>query len=403
MSPRTVAGLIALATLAAVPLGAQDLGEDLVIETERGALGSTKEPARLEVLLDTSMPVGETPISIRVAGASIQDVQEVRVTIDGREVTRLTSPPFDLPYDFGKTPAAHSIVAEARLASGEWIKGSRVTPAPSSLMLETAVEAVEISVIVKDAEGNRVLDLTKEEFTILEDGEPQALQSFTTERAPLSLVMVLDSSGSMEGRMWSLKKSAIDFIDKMDADVPIQIVDFDHEVRLEQEFTLDRAKVKAAVNRLAEGGGTHLWDAAYSGAFALTGRDTRRAVLLFTDGVDQSGEDDEARIVTGLDEVIETARQEKVQFYCIGFGRKIDEETLGRLSAETGGVSYVAESTKEFRAVYDAILADVAAQYLLSYAPTNTKRDGSFRKIEVRLARPGLVASYRRGYVADKE
>lgn len=387
----------------APPLAAQELGEDLVIETERGALGTTKEAARLEVQLDTSMPVGETPISIRVLGASVQDVAEVRVTIDGKEVTRLTSPPFDLPHDFGKTPAAHSIVAEARLASGGWIKGSRVTPAPSPMMLETAVAEVEVSVIVKDAQGNRVRDLKREEFTVLEDGVPQPIQSFSTERAPLSLVMVLDSSGSMEGRMWSLKKSAIDFIDKMDADVPIQIVDFDHEVRLEQEFTLERAKVKAAVNRLAEGGGTHLWDAAYSGAFALTGKDTRRAVVLFTDGVDQSGEDDEERIVSGLDEVIETARQEEVQFYCIGFGRKIDEETLGRLSSETGGVSYVAESTKEFRAVYDAILADVAAQYLLGYAPTNTRRDGAFRKIEVRLARPGLEASYRRGYVADKE
>ena len=397
LSPLIALALLAVSTVA----WTQDLGEDLVIETEHGALRESRRPPRVEVLIDAVIPAGETPIDVRVREVALQDVEEVKVEVDGREVARLTSPPFVVVHDFGREARRHQVVATARLVGGRILEGSRITQTPGSNLV-TTVDLVEVSVIVKDREGNRVLDLARDDFTVLEDGVVQGLKEFTRERTPLTLVLVLDSSGSMEGRMWSLKKSAIDFVRKVDADVPIQVIDFDHEVRLQQEFTLDRDAVVAAINRLDEGGGTHLWDAAYSGAFALEGKESRRAVVLFTDGVDQSGDDDEERLVSGLDEVIEMARQERIQFYGIGFGRKIDGATLGRLSEETGGVFYEARSTKDFRLIYDAILADVAAQYVLTYGPTNARHDGTFRKIEVRVSRPEVVAYHRKGYRAPE-
>ena len=377
-----------------------DLGADLVIETERGALRESEGPTRVDVIVDAAIPLGPTPIRVRVRGVALQDVSSVEIQVDGQALPALRQLPFEVEYDFGRTPQGHEIVATARLRSGEVLRGSRVTRNPASMMLTTGVEVVEVSIIVKDGDGFRVRDLSRSDFVVLEDGVEQEVRDFVHERAPLSLVLVLDSSGSMEGRLWSLKKAAIDFVDKVDPDVPVQVVDFDHDIRLQQEFTLDRSMVKKAINRLEVGGGTHLWDAAYSGAFALTGRDTRRAVVLFTDGVDQSEGDEEERMVSGIDEVVDVARQDRVQFYCIGFGRKIDEENMTRLSEQTGGVYYHATSTRQFREVYDSILADVAAQYVLTYQPSNTAQDGSVRRIEVKLSRAGLTPIYRKEYRA---
>lgn len=378
---------------------AQELGDDLVIETEKGAMREPGEAPKVEVVLAGDIPLEKSPITVRVSGMSLQEVKEVRVQVDGQEAGVLTAPPYVLEYDFGKEGAPHKILATVIREAGPALQGSRVTRGLPPGTFQATVDVVIVNVIVKDASGNRVRDLERDEFTILEDGVPQKVSDFSRERTPISIAMILDSSGSMEGRLWSLKKSAIDFARKVDADVPIQVLDFDHEVRLQQEFTTDREKVAAAINRAEVGGGTHLWDAAYAGVFALDGKDGRRCAILFTDGVDESG-DDETRVASGLDDVVGLALDARVQIYAIGFGNKIDLETLGKLAGQTGGVFYKADSTKEFRAVYDAILADVAAQYTLTYTSSQPRQDGTFRKIEVRLSRPDLTAFYRKGYTA---
>ena len=275
--------------------------------------------------------------------------------------------------------------------------------------------------------NNRVIsNINQEEVTVLEDGRPQTLFTFKRETTlPINIAILMDLSGSQEYTFPQEKSAAGEFLRSIlrAGKDSAAILTFQDDVDLVQGLTsrvetLNRAfdeiqyarRFGAASTRRQA---TALYDAVYITADEVLSRDagrsaaaddqiTRRAVILLTDGVDNASS-------RKLDEAIDRAWRAGVVIYAIGIGDRfrfegVREDILRRLSEETGGRAYFPHGPDELLDDFRQVESELRSQYLIAYSPSNSARDGRFRRIEVRLAgRPDVRVIHRRGYYAATE
>jgi VWFA-related protein len=299
-------------------------------------------------------------------------------------------------------------------------------PAPAGQdegQVQLGTELVTVPFNVTDKKGRHITDVQREEVQVLEDGKPQEVFSF--ERlleAPLTIALLIDTSGSQEATIGIERLAAQRFFQKVvrpDRDLG-SVLTFAKEVVLEQPLTsnvgaldkaLDRARVSptsgfgrggtAPTNPLA--GGTSLFDAIYLASDDVLRREAgRRVIILLTDGADTTS-------MYSKEAAIEHAWRSEVIIYAIGIGdpglQPIVTGVLDKLTKETGGRLFEPRSNEDLDKAFDEIQNDLRQQYVVSYTPSNTAHDATFRKIEVRLAgdaRKDLRIRYRRGYYAPK-
>src|SRR5262249_18942848 len=275
--------------------------------------------------------------------------------------------------------------------------------------------------------NNRVIsDIRQDEITVLEDGRPQQLFTFKRETTlPINIAILMDLSGSQEYTFPQEKIAAGEFLRSVirpgkDAAAILTCQD---DVELVQGLTsridtLNRAFDEIQFSRkfgpvTTRRQATALYDAVYITADEVLARDnyrnpttddsvTRRAVILLTDGVDNAS-------ARKLDEAIDRAWRSGLVIYSIGIGDRfrfegIREDVLRRLSNETGGRAYFPRGAEDLLDNFKQIENELRSQYLVAYTPSNTNRDGRFRKIEIRVkGRPDLTIIHRRGYYAGTE
>jgi VWFA-related protein len=305
-------------------------------------------------------------------------------------------------------------------------------PAPEDVPVATLklnVSLVDVIFTVKDKAGSLVPHLTKNDCTISEDKVPQTLKSFVAEtHLPLTLGILLDTSGSQQ-RVLSLEQDVgSQFLERvLKQKDEAFLLSFDVDVDLLQDYTnsprlLARAMSKAEINTAGGNGsagipgagggtiptigkpkGTLLYDAVYLAATQKMNQETgRKAMILLTDGEDEGSR-------TKINEAIAAANRSNVIVYTIliadrgfygGFGysgysamKKMTEETGGRLID-------VGNNGKKLEAAFQQIEDELRTQYVASYVSTNTKLDGSFRKLSVECRGDGLKVQVRKGYYA---
>lgn len=296
-------------------------------------------------------------------------------------------------------------------------------PAQDDEQVDIGTALVNVPFNVTDKKNRHITDVNQAEVQVLEDGQPQEIFSF--ERlleTPLTISLLIDISGSQENTIGIEREAARRFFDKVlrpDRDLG-SVITFAKEVVLEQELTanrlalskaLDRAKVSpssgfgrggtAPTNPAA--GGTSLFDSVFLASEDVLRREAgRRVIILLTDGVDTTS-------TYSREAAIERSWRSEVIIYCIGIGDPqfggLDTGVLDKLSKETGGRTFTPRGFEELDRAFAEIENDLRQQYVISYTPTNGTKDGSFRKIEVRLtgeARKDLKLRYRRGYYAPK-
>lgn len=297
-------------------------------------------------------------------------------------------------------------------------------PAPeqSTTTLRVSTEVVNVLAIVKDKHGKLIPGLTKNDFSLEEDGKPQDIRYFSRETdTPLTMGILIDTSGSEE-RMLPLEQEQADaFINQVLRPKDLAFVlHFDLYVELLQDFTSDRARLVRAIDstRINAGGGgalpgtfpgvsvggTHLYDAVYLAAHDMLRNEIgRKVIIVLTDGEDQGSKET-------LDAALESAQKSDVIIYSIatidrsfyrgvgmGFG---GEGVLEKLSNQTGGRMIRASRQKDLAEAFQEIAEELRTQYLLGYTPTNAARDGSFRRIRVQVRDNHYKVQARRGYYA---
>jgi Ca-activated chloride channel homolog len=306
--------------------------------------------------------------------------------------------------------ALYTILALAGLAAALEAAAARPQPAPVRPAYRSGVDLVSLTVAVTDERQRFVHDLSREHFQVLEDGRPQTVAFFSETGTPLSVVIVIDSSGSMDEAMATAQDAAIAFAHSLRPGDRGAVVDFDTDVRVLQAFTTDVGTLERAILGATAEGRTALYDAVHTSLKELDAlpasdpaRPDRRAIVLLSDGEDTSSR-------VGFDELLALANRSATSIYAVGLcegdadGRPIRiqaEFALRQLALQSGGRAFFPTHARQLPAVYQEISAELASQYSLAYASSNTRRDGQWRSISIRMA-PGLEAHTRPGYYGPR-
>jgi Ca-activated chloride channel family protein len=292
---------------------------------------------------------------------------------------------------------------------------------PSTVTNETPKAApVFFDVIVVDRNNRAVPDLEAKDFDVREDGKRQEVATFSRDRTPISIELLIDTSGSIAGKLKKIESAGASIIHQSEAGDECSLVEFKAEATVIQDFTTESAQTIKALYTLKAGGETALLDAVKMAVEYANKRskNDRKAVVLITDG-------DERNSRCSRAEVLEILRSGNVQLYAIGFPegltasspvrlgtsavRSADTETRARglleeLTQISGGRAFYPRSTEELETIALAISTDLRTQYRIGYYPTNSERKNQWREVKVEIVPgnhgDGRIARTRSGYLA---
>jgi Ca-activated chloride channel homolog len=288
---------------------------------------------------------------------------------------------------------------------------------PQAPTFRSGASLVALNITVTDAEKKYVTGLKPEDFAVFEDGVQQNVQFFEARQVPVDLIVLLDASSSMSDKMSVVHEAALGFLKTLRDDDRGAVVTFSDGVNVAQPLTGDRELLEAAIRRTEPRGATALYNALYVslkqfGRAAQEAGDVRRqAIAVLSDGEDTSS-------LVGFEDVMALARKSGVGVYTIGLQSKYaamraggagprryfseSEYSLKTLATETGAQSFFPNAVSELKSIYASIAQELSAQYSVGYAPSNTRTDGRFRRIVVRInSRPELRPRARTGYLAE--
>ncbi len=304
-------------------------------------------------------------------------------------------------------------------------------------IIKIDTEAVNVLFTAQDRNRRLLLTLRPEDIQVYENGQLQEIVGFTKQvDLPLSLALLIDTSVSQERTLPEEKVAAISFLESVirPAKDEVAVVSFAGETMLELGMTSNLARLRRAVDGVrleaptgyigggvvaaggigtppisgdnaATRGSTALWDALWITSEEVLGpapEKTRRAIILLSDGVNFGGR-------KKLKEAVEAAQKAEAIIYSIGIGDNyyngVDKGALEKVSESTGGRAYFPRDERDLRDAFRQIQEEMRSQYLVAYEPTNTALDGSYRKIEIKLANSELAKqkvriTHREGYFA---
>ncbi|MEP6914038.1 MAG: VWA domain-containing protein [Acidobacteriota bacterium] len=371
-------GLASLAaTVAAVSIAGAQSPTLRITSPEADTLVSG--PSRLEALIEPA--------------DAARSVESVTFFANGRLVCSADHPPFGCPWDPGEVVRGHHIRVVATFADGKRLV-QNVRTKDLGYVEQVRAEAVLVPVIVTD-HGNFVRGLKQQDFELFEDGVRQPIASLASESSPLDLVLAIDVSGSMEAALGEVKAAVKQLLSKLRPGDAATLLGFNDITFTVAEREKDARVREQAVDLLSSWGGTALYDATVR-VLDLVSRDWgRKGVVIFSDGEDRNS-------LTSREAAMARVQASDAMLYTVGFGGGATEPRL-RSSLEsyaraTGGRPFFPRNTKELDGVFDEIVADLANQYVLSYASTNLSRDQGWRNIKVRIRTGKYDIRARQGY-----
>jgi VWFA-related protein len=293
----------------------------------------------------------------------------------------------------------------ALIVGTAWAQREDKDQKSGNIQFRVAVEAVDLSVVVTDRKGRFVPGLEEDDFEIFEDDAPQEMSFFTSEITPLTVLLLLDASGSIRPSVEGIKEAAANFVSKLwDGDKAI-VADFNQHIRFSTHFSEDKDRLINSIQSLYPSGGTALYDSILISLDKVSEVKGRKALLVFSDGDDSQayGGSEMSR-----DDTIEGSKFYEVSIYTIGFqgrrgmgGSGVNKGFLKKIAQETGGAAFFPKGIGELNQSFSQIQEELHSQYRMAYIPTNSVQDGSWRKIEVRIkGKEGLEVRTRKGYYA---
>jgi Ca-activated chloride channel family protein len=299
-----------------------------------------------------------------------------------------------------------SLPAGAQTPSPSPPPSPAASPSIRPFTLEVDVDVVSVTAVVHDKAGRFVRGLGPGDIEVYEDGVRQDVSYFRevsgpgAEKIPLSVVLVLDASGSMRNNMHFLQEAALSFVHRLeDVDTGL-VVDFNEGVRGSVDFTGDTERLEQFVEALQAWGGTALYDAIQYGLNRIKGQPGRKAIVVFSDGADN-------RSSISEQELLDYARSVEATVYCVGIRgesgllARSPRGFMRKIAKETGGDFFFPDRVGDLTKIFNGISDELHNHYLLAYAPKRTS-DSSWRTIDVRLKKGDAEIRVRKGYFAVK-
>jgi Ca-activated chloride channel homolog len=307
-------------------------------------------------------------------------------------------------------------------------------PQDSDEVIKVETNLTNIFFTAADKNKRFIGDLKADDIRVFEDGQQQEIFTFQQNiDLPLSIAILIDTSASEERTLPDEKAAAQVFLESVLRPTRDEaaVVSFTGETTLEQGFTGSVDRLRKSIDRVefvppsgyigggvvvngtppisgtnqSLAGSTAIWDAIWATSEELIGasaENTRRAIILLTDGDDTSSR-------MKMHDAIERAQKADALVYSIGIGDRytynVDEGALRKISEQTGGRAYFPRNERDLRDAFAQIQRDLREQYLVAYSPSNKTRDGSYRRIEIQIINPALrqqnlKLNYRSGYFA---
>jgi Ca-activated chloride channel family protein len=288
------------------------------------------------------------------------------------------------------------------------------SPAAAAVRVPPAMLRVDSSLVLIPAhvtthDGTSVTDLARENFQLFEDGVEQPITHFSQDDAPISIGLLLDTSGSMENKIAKSSDAAATFMKTANSDDEFFLVEFNERPKLTVPFTPDSGLIFKRIARSRPFGRTSLLDAIHLAMLQMkNARNLRKAIVILSDGGDNR-----SRFTAG--EVKNDMLESDVQLYAMGVfdlddlkKHPVEEQNgpilLDELAEETGGRLFRIENLNELGAISERISRELRSEYLLGYSPSNGERDGKYRSVQLKLNAPSgmkdLRSYYRHGYYA---
>ncbi len=344
---------------------------------------------------------GRSDIEVEVTAADPGLVEKVEFYVDDKLIFIDTEAPYRCVFDFGTEPRSWVIRAMAYHREGVTVSDTVIL---KRVILNYAVQVnrVILYATARSQESGHpfVVDLKKEDLVLEEDGVRQAIIDFYIEQRPVTLAMILDSSGSMQPSMNTVHAAAGSFVEALGPEDRALVIDFDEKVYLLQDLTAGKADLRKAIDSTSALGGTALYDALYASYRKLRGIDGRKAIILLTDGDDTASK-------FSFKRVLDEAKTSDIIIYSIGLGTSFLDldlrHVLKSLAEETGGRAYFPDKIDALKEVYDQIAAELKGQYYLTYEPSSANWDGRWRKIKLNAPGKSVDIRTRSGYYAVRK
>ena len=414
----------------------------LSVETRSGSVAiHLPENSNTDLSLRSIRGVVDSRLPVTIFGHTDSHILDGRLGIGGSPViARSQRGNITVRRDAGPESASTSItdpseiVGKRNLVSGEATE-SEIKPMNASSagpaagvdrgapedMIKLEARLVNLNVKVTDAAGKTLPALRREDFVVLEDDIRQEVSYFEPVNAPLNLVLLLDLSGSTEKKIKVMKKAAQKFIDSLKPNDRIAVAGFTRRFFIISNFSTDHKLLNDRIDDIKNRhSGTAYYDAMWATLDLLEeAKTTRKAIVVLTDGVDNSldhPEDSEYDPKHGFDELLERSIEADATIYpiyldteyeTIGAGGRSGHDAyvtarkqLQALADQTGAVMFRADRAEDLEGVYQQVAAELHSLYSMAYAPKVVRRDGKWRKISVAVDLPGAKARTKRGYLA---
>jgi VWFA-related protein len=312
----------------------------------------------------------------------------------GRQVCTIVRAPFECDWDAGAGVVEHQIRAVATLKNGQ-----RLVQTVRTRSLEITeivdVDVVQVTAVVTDGDGRFVRGLTREDFKIYDDGRLQPVTHFAAENIPLELVTAIDVSSSMRNVIGRVKDSAKRFLSGIEARDQVTVLAFNENIFTLARRSTDQSARARAVDRMDSWGGTALYDVIIDAVEVLGRQAGRRAIVLFSDGDDQSSH-------APLGAAIRATEGSDATIYAIGQGRAVNtpglQKLMRQLATVSGGRAFFTEDPEKLDTIFADILEDLRNQYLFGYPAPSSQRDGIWHTIRVEVAGGKYQVRARQGY-----
>ncbi len=284
------------------------------------------------------------------------------------------------------------------------LPGLAQTPQSGDFSFSTNTRLVVLPVTVLDKNGHLVTDLSQGQFQVFDNNAPQALKVFKREDVPVSMGIIIDSSGSMRNKRAKVQSAAITLVKDSNKEDEVFIVNFNDEAFLDTDFTSDIKKMEQGLAKIDSRGGTAMRDALRMSIDHLKekGKRDKRVLLVVTDG------DDNASMVS-LENLTREAESNDVQIYAIGLLSEDEKREAKRakralltLTEATGGMAFFPKETNDVEQIAHEVAKDIRNQYTLGYSPPGS--DGAYHTVKVTVSAPGKPSvRTRMGYYATPE
>lgn len=381
----------------------------LLVALSTGVAGAAVQP-RIQSPTPDQAVFGEVDVSVLMSAD--EPVSRVEIFVNGVRRAVLTKPPYRTKIDVGDDNSAREFKVVAYGASGSTGTHTVATDAIRiDEQLEVRLQQLFITVTRSGAaDSARILDLEQDDFRVVDNGKSQDIVTFGKGEVPITAVLLLDTSESMQGeRLEAARRGASVFLGGMRPDDEASLLMFSDRLLRVTPFTQDRGELELALAETEAVGGTSVNDFLYMSLKMLDSRIGRRAIILLSDGFD-------VHSVLPIDEVLWKARTSQSLIYWIQLdsdakeksfnsawrdhlGNDREYQTLKKTVEESGGRILGIQRIGELEHAFASIMKEMREQYVIGYYPTEFKKDGRWHKINVDVKRAGVKVRVREGYV----